>query len=200
MATSNSWYGADTQLAPEGWASGGARNTVLRAKRGFDIALSVTGLVLGLPVLALGAGAIQLQSRGPVLSRTRCWGRRARAFELLRLRTSDAEGRMTFAGRVLRRLGLDGLPQLVNVLRGEMSIVGPTPVPSGELDEASVRHLRRFDVTPGMTGLWALGECDEASPRAFFSPDESYRSHWSVWLDLSIVARALGAIAGGLNG
>jgi lipopolysaccharide/colanic/teichoic acid biosynthesis glycosyltransferase len=173
------------------------RGAVLPAKRVFDVVLSVTGLVLGLPLLALGAGAVQLQSRGAVFCRTRCWGCGGRGFELLRLRTADAAGRTTYAGCVLRRLGLDGLPQLVNVLRGEMSIVGSTPVPAGDRDEASVKHLRRFSVAPGMTGLWALGECEEAARGAFFSPDERYGSDWSVWLDIAIVARTLGAVAGG---
>lgn len=196
MATSNSWRRVDAHLAPEEWASGGAGSATLPGKRAFDIALSVAGLVLGLPLLALGAGAIQLQSRGPVFRRTRCWGRGARAFELLRLRTSNAAGQATYAGGVMRRLGLEGLPQLVNVLRGEMSIVGPTPVPCGEVDESSVRHLRRFTMTPGITGLWALSRC-ESAPGAFFSPDESYCSHWSVWRDMAIVARSLGAVGGG---
>lgn len=199
MATSNSWQRVGAHLASAGRASGSARGAVLPAKRAFDVALSVTGLVLGLPLLALGAGAVQLQSRGAVFCRTRCWGCGARGFELLRLRTANAAGRTTVAGRVLRRLGLDGLPQLVNVLRGEMSIVGPTPVPAGDGDEASVRHLRRLSATPGMTGLWALGVCEEAAPGAFFSPEESYGSNWSVWLDIAIVARTLGAVTGGQN-
>ncbi|HWE84652.1 MAG TPA: sugar transferase [Terracidiphilus sp.] len=199
MATSNSWYRVNAHLAPEDWASGATRQAAPPAKRALDVALSVTGLVLGLPLLALGAGAVQLQSRGTVLCRTRCRGLGGRGFELLQLRTVDAAGRTTYAGRVLRRLGLDGLPQLVNVLRGEMSIVGPTPVPAGDRDQASVKHLRRFNMAPGMTGLWALGACREAAPGEYFSPDERYRSNWSVWLDLAIVARTLGRVAGGLD-
>lgn len=194
MATSHTWQRPE---APTEWTRGFERSTAQPGKRGFDIVLSITGLVLGLPVMALCAAGVQLQSSGAVFCRTRCWGRGARAFDLMGLRTSDAAGRMTCAGRVMQWLGLDRLPRLVNVIRGEMSIVGPAPVPAGERDEASVRHLRRFELTPGMTGLRALGAFPGSTPGAYFSPDAAYRSHWSVWLDLTIVARTL--MADGLD-
>jgi len=192
MATSNSWHRAGTRVSGANWAAVGAESAGIAGKRAFDVALSIAGLVVGLPVLALCAAAVSLESRGPVMSRTKCWGRGARSFARLRLRTCDDAGRMTRTGRVLRRLGIDGLPQLVNVLRGEMSIVGPAPVPAGDRDEASVRHLRRFEVQPGMTGMWGLGSCLENAPMGYFSPEGYYRSNWSAWLDLAIVARALG--------
>lgn len=195
MATSNSLHEAGMQLAEAKWTAAGAGSAGMAGKRAFDVALSIAGLTVGMPLLALGAAAVRLESRGGLLVRTTCWGRGARAFERLRLRTSDDAGRTTRAGRVLCRLGIDGLPQLVNVLRSEMSMVGPAPVPAGERSAASVRHLRRFAVQPGIAGAWALGCCRENAEGEYFSPDAYYRSHWSAWLDLAIVARALGAVA-----
>lgn len=197
MATSDSWQRADAKLSPAEWEDESTRSIELGGKRAFDLVLSVTGLVLGFPVMAVGAAVVRVESRGPVFSRTRCWGRGARAFERLCLRTTDAEGQPTRAGRVLHRLGIDGLPQLVNVLRAEMSIVGPSPVPADGGAGDSVKHLRRFRVRPGMTGTWALGAWRGATPGRYFSPDEAYRSSRSLWLDLAMVARKLAAIAGG---
>lgn len=197
MATSNSWHTTGTQVPRAKWTAVGAGNAGMAGKRAVDVALSIAGLAVAMPLLAVGAAAVRLESRGDVLSRTMCWGRGARSFQRLRLRTSDESGRMTRAGRVLSRLGIDGLPQLVNVLRGEMSMVGPTPVLAGERGEASVRHLRQFEVQPGLTGMWALGCCVEQGNGGYFSPDAYYRSNWSAWLDLAIMARALGAVVAG---
>jgi len=200
MATSNWWHRTETQFAPRAWTRGAEKNATLAGKRAFDVALSVTGLCLGMPLMAVGAAAVCLESGGSVLTRTRCWGREGRIFERLRLRTTDRLGRMTWAGRVLCRLGIDGLPQLVNVLRGEMSIVGAAPVPAGGCDETAVRHLRRFESLPGITGLWALGSClGDVPVREYFAPDEFYRMNWSPWLDLAMVARTLGAVASGAD-
>lgn len=200
MATLNLLHKTGTQFAPGEQSKGAAENADLAGKRVFDVALSAAGLFLGMPILVLGAAAVRLESPGPVLTRTRCWGRGGRIFEHLRLRTTDGAGRRTWVGRVLCRLGLDGLPQLVNVLRGEMSIVGPAPVPSGACDESAVRHLRRFESLPGITGLWALGSCLEDVPgKEYIAPDAVYRRNWSPWLDMAIVARTLGAVAAGAD-
>lgn len=92
MATSDSWQRADAKLSPAEWEDESTRSIELGGKRAFDLVLSVTGLVLGFPVMAVGAAVVRVESRGPVFSRTRCWGRGARAFERLCLRTTDAEG------------------------------------------------------------------------------------------------------------
>jgi exopolysaccharide production protein ExoY len=92
---------------------------------------------------------------------------------------------------------VDRLPQLINVLRGEMSIVGPAPVAAGDCDESRVRHLRRFETEPGMTGLSELRNFGEPLPGSYISTDEIYRSSWSPLLDIAIVARSLYAVVGG---
>jgi lipopolysaccharide/colanic/teichoic acid biosynthesis glycosyltransferase len=104
-----------------------------------------------------------------------------------------AEGQATRLGAILRLYGLDELPQLVNVVRGEMSIVGPRPVMAPDCSREEPRRFRRFEINPGMTGLWAMCETDWAYLRPYISPDEMYRKCWSVRLDLAIVMRSLGA-------
>lgn len=196
MATSGSWQRADAQLNGAAWDVDSTRTLELKGKRAFDLVLSVTGLVLGSPFMALGAAAVWIESRGCVFSRVRCWGRGARSFERLCLRTSDAEGRMTRAGRAIHRVGIDGLPQLVNVLRGEMSIVGPAAIAAEGLAENNIKHLRRFEMRPGMTGMWPLGGCRDVAGQ-YFSPDEAYGSSRSHWLDLTMVARKVWAVVEG---
>lgn len=196
MATTNPWQRTG---APDGeCAQESARRLTLKGKRIFDVVLSATGLVVCLPLMALWAAAVCLESRGPALLRIRCWGAGARTFEQFRLRVEDAQGGTTGAGRLLARLRLDALPQLINVLRGEMSIVGPAPIPadgSADVREgANVRHLRRFAMKPGMTGMSAMGSCEDCLPGSYFSPESSYGSQWSVWRDLAIVARVIAAI------
>lgn len=197
MATSDSWQRTDTQLSPAQWKDESTRIAELKGKRAFDLVFSVIGLVLWFPVIALGSAAVWLESRGSVFSRTTCWGRGTHEFERLCLRTTDGEGRMTRIGRILDRLGIDELPQFFNVLRGEMSIVGPAPIPPEGRAGASVRHLRRFEVQPGMTGMWTLGAGSDAELGSYFSPDQAYRSSRSLWLDLAMVARKLSAIVEG---
>ncbi len=202
MATSNSWQRARAILSSAEGTGGAARCQVrtvadLPGKRAFDIALSVTGLALGLPFMALGTAAVRLESSGPFFERTKCWGKGARVFARLRLRTTDSEGRMTQSGRILSRLGVNQMPQLVNVLRGEMSIVGPSLVLAGECDGATLRNLRRFDAAPGVTGLCKVPASLGPVPGSYVSPDEIYRSNRSVWLDLAIVARTLCAVLAG---
>jgi lipopolysaccharide/colanic/teichoic acid biosynthesis glycosyltransferase len=133
----------------------------------FDIALATAALVVLSPVLIAAAIAIKLTSRGPVIYRQRRVGRDGAEFELLKLRTmvagSDPVGvgtavarddpRVTAAGRFLRRSSLDELPNLVNVLRGEMAIVGPRPTIPAQVGDYTPRQHRRHEVRPGLTGL-----------------------------------------------
>jgi lipopolysaccharide/colanic/teichoic acid biosynthesis glycosyltransferase len=136
--------------------------------RAVDVALAGVGLVLASPVLALSALAVKLEDRGPVLYKQTRVGRDGVDFELLKLRTMvvDAETqgagyavnkgdpRITKVGRALRRLSFDELPQLWNVVRGDMSIIGPRPTLRYQVDRYDERQLHRLDVKPGITG-WA---------------------------------------------
>jgi lipopolysaccharide/colanic/teichoic acid biosynthesis glycosyltransferase len=183
--------------------------------RALDVAASGLGLVLTSPLLAAGAVAIKLDDRGPVFYRQRRVGLGGREFELLKLRTmrvgAETEGagfavdegdpRITRVGRLLRRVSLDELPQLWNVLRGDMSLVGPRPTLAYQVKRYTPRQRRRLDVKPGITG-WA-----QIHGRARLPWDERieldvwYVEHRSPWLDLKILARTpLALFAGTYKG
>jgi len=171
--------------------------------RAADVVGGSIGLVLASPVLAAAALAIKLEDGGPVLYRQRRVGYQGRDFALLKLRTMvvDAERqgagfavnrgdpRITRTGRVLRRLSLDELPQLWNVVRGDMSLIGPRPTLRYQVDEYTPRQRRRLDVKPGLTG-WA-----QVNGRTKLPWDERieldvwYVEHRSPWLDLKILLR-----------
>jgi lipopolysaccharide/colanic/teichoic acid biosynthesis glycosyltransferase len=136
--------------------------------RALDIAIAGTGLVVSSPLVALGALAVKLEDRGPVLYKQVRVGKDSADFELLKLRTmivgaekqgagyavDQGDSRITKAGRILRRLSVDELPQLWNVVRGDMSIIGPRPTLRYQVDSYSEEQLHRLDVKPGITG-WA---------------------------------------------
>ena len=171
--------------------------------RAADVALAGTALVVASPVLAAAALAVKLTGRGPVLYRQTRVGLGGRDFELLKLRTmvvgAERQGagfavdrgdpRITPVGRILRRLSLDELPQLWNVVRGDMSMIGPRPTLRYQVERYSPRQLRRLDVKPGITG-WA-----QVHGRATLPWDERieldvwYVEHRSPLLDLRILAR-----------
>ncbi len=146
--------------------------------RALDIAGASVGLALASPALALAALAIKLENGGPILYRQERVGRGGAPFELLKLRTmvvgaeqlgagyavNRGDTRITRAGRALRRLSLDELPQLWNVLRGDMSLIGPRPTLSYQVEQYSERQRRRLEVKPGLTG-WA-----QADPRPRSAP------------------------------
>jgi lipopolysaccharide/colanic/teichoic acid biosynthesis glycosyltransferase len=133
-----------------------------------DVALAGSGLIVAAPVLGLAALAIKLEDGGPVLYKQTRVGRNGEDFELLKLRTMVAgaeklgagyavdrgDVRITRAGRVLRKLSLDELPQLWNIVRGEMSVIGPRPTLRYQVEQYDERQLHRLDVKPGLTG-WA---------------------------------------------
>jgi lipopolysaccharide/colanic/teichoic acid biosynthesis glycosyltransferase len=173
--------------------------------RALDVALAALGLVLAAPFLALAAIAIRLETPGPAVYCQRRVGKDGRAFELYKLRTmvqgsdpvgigtpiADDDPRVTRVGRVLRRLSLDEVPNLVNVLRGEMAIVGPRPTVEAQVERYTPRQRRRLEVKPGITG-WA-----QVNGRAAISWEERieldvwYVEHRSRRLDLAILARTL---------
>ena len=179
--------------------------------RALDLLLAALLLALGAPVLAAAAIAIRLESRGPVLYRQRRIGRDGRPFELWKLRTmvSGAESmgagvyvlegdpRITRVGRLLRRFSLDELPNLINVLRGEMAIVGPRPTVREQVDRYTERQHRRLEVKPGITG-WAQvnGRTSLPWPERI-ELDVWYVEHRSPRLDLRILTRTARMLATG---
>jgi len=179
--------------------------------RALDVAGSALGLALASPFLAIAAIAIVLEDRGPAIYRQRRVGHDGREFDLLKLRTmivgAETQGagwavnkgdpRITRVGRVLRRISLDELPQLWNVLRGEMSLIGPRPTLAYQVERYTPRQRRRLEVRPGVTG-WA-----QIHGRARLPWDERieldvwYVEHRSPWLDLKILARTPRALFAG---
>jgi len=179
--------------------------------RALDVALAGVGLAVASPVLAASALAVKLQDRGPVLYRQTRVGKDGVDFELLKLRTmvvgAEQQGagyavnrgdtRITPVGRVLRRLSLDELPQLWNVVRGEMSIIGPRPTLRYQVDRYDERQLHRLDVKPGITG-WAQIHGRAALPWAErIELDLWYVRHRSWKTDLLILLRTPLALFGG---
>ncbi len=170
--------------------------------RAADLALAAIGLVLTSPLLLVAAIAIKLGSKGPVLYRQQRVGRHGEQFEMLKLRTmrqgADPVGvgtavvagdpRVTGAGRLLRRFSLDELPNLVNVLRGEMAIVGPRATLPAQVALYTPRQRRRLELKPGVTGWAQVRGRAEIPWEQRIELDAWYAEHRSVGLDLKIVA------------
>ena len=178
--------------------------------RALDLLVAALALVLLSPLLGVAALAIRLEG-GPVIYRQRRVGRDGRVFELLKLRTmvegSDPVGigtavtrgdpRVTRAGRLLRRLSLDEIPNLVNVLRGEMAIVGPRPTIEAQVDGYNPFQRRRLEVKPGITG-WAQVKGRAGIPwEERIELDVWYVENRSMALDLRILARTFGLLLSG---
>jgi lipopolysaccharide/colanic/teichoic acid biosynthesis glycosyltransferase len=179
--------------------------------RVLDAVLAAALLLITSPLLALAALAIRLESRGPVFYRQLRVGRDGEQFELWKLRTMvpgaetmgagiyvlEGDARITRVGRLLRRFSLDELPNLVNVLRGEMAIVGPRPTVREQVDRYTDRQRRRLEVKPGITG-WAQinGRTSLPWPERI-ELDVWYVEHRSLRLDLRILARTARMLATG---
>ena len=179
--------------------------------RAADVAVAGAALVVASPLLALAALASKLGDRGPVLYRQTRVGRGGADFELLKLRTivvgaesmgagyavDRGDARITRTGRILRRLSLDELPQLWNVIRGDMSVVGPRPTLRYQVERYDERQRRRLEVKPGITG-WAQVHGRASLPWAErIELDVWYVEHRSPWLDLRILAKTPFALFGG---
>ncbi len=184
-------------------------------KRAFDVVLSTAVLLLGSPVLLAIALAVKLTSPGPVLFEQERVGRNGRPFVILKFRTmyvdaeerleelrdrNEAEGhlfkmkddpRVTPVGRMLRRLSLDELPQFVNVLHGEMSVVGPRPPLPSEVDCYESPHYCRLRGKPGITGLWQISGRSTLTFDEMVKLDRFYLENWSLGLDFSIVLKTM---------
>jgi len=176
-----------------------------------DRALAALALVLTGPLLALAAAAIRLEGGGPAFFRQRRVGRGGTPFELFKLRTmvsgaewigagiavDEGDPRITRAGALLRRLSIDELPNLVNVVRGEMALVGPRPTIQAQVDRYTDRQRRRLEVRPGITG-WAQVNGRASLPwHERIELDVWYVEHQSLALDLRILVRTVALIVSG---
>jgi lipopolysaccharide/colanic/teichoic acid biosynthesis glycosyltransferase len=191
-------------------------------KRGLDICLIVLALPLLVPLMLVLAVVIRLSSSGPVLFKQERVGHRERLFMCLKFRTMhcgvdtrshqghlselmrsdapmvkmDAQGdaRIIPFGKLLRASGLDELPQLINVLRGEMSLVGPRPCLAYEAEQYLPWQRERFDAVPGLTGLWQVSGKNRTTFTQMIQLDIEYARYRSLWLDLAIIALTIPAL------
>ena len=192
----------------------GLSNSSRFLKRAMDIAASSAGLILLAPLLLTLAVAIKVASGGPVLFRQRRIGRRGGEFQMVKFRSMVAEAeelkdalrerneseglfkieddpRITRVGRFLRKTSLDELPQLFNVLRGDMSLVGPRPLVPDEDAMIEGWQRRRLAVKPGMTGLWQIYGSARIPRDEMVKIDYLYGANWSLWLDLKVLLRTV---------
>jgi exopolysaccharide biosynthesis polyprenyl glycosylphosphotransferase len=193
----------------------------LFVKRGMDIVLCSTGIILLSPVFLIVALLIKLDSPGPILFRQLRIGKGRKPFYCLKFRsmTVDAEQkktevahlnevdgpvfkirndpRVTRTGKFLRKLSIDELPQLFNVLRGEMTLVGPRPPIPSEVDNYEEWMLRRLDVTPGITCLWQVSGHSNVTFEQWMMMDLEYIETCSVWKDIVILFRTIPAVFSG---
>jgi exopolysaccharide biosynthesis polyprenyl glycosylphosphotransferase len=189
-------------------------------KRSFDVLLSLSMLILLAPLLALIALAVKLDSKGPVLFRQRRMGCNGRAFEIVKFRTMETSAelmrddllpqnespgplfkirddpRVTRVGGVLRKFCLDELPQLWNVLKGEMSLVGPRPFVVDEDAKIDGWARRRLDLKPGITGVWQVLGRHDLEFDEMVRLDYLYVSNWSLWWDVKLMVRTVPIVFG----
>jgi len=189
-------------------------------KRIFDIAGASLGLLVISPLLIAFAIAVKLDSKGPVLFRQLRVGRHGRRFAMLKFRTMVPEAdamkeqlrdrneakdglfkiaedpRVTSMGRFLRRTALDELPQLLNIVKGEMSLVGPRPLVIEEDERIEGWHRRRLELMPGMTGPWQILGPARVPLKEMVALDYLYVANWSLWTDVKILLRTVPHVLG----
>lgn len=196
------------------------RLPALASKRALDVVLSLGLLVLAAPILATAALAVRTTSRGRAFFVQERIGYRCRRFRMYKLRTMangseldegrlaaanggkvffklDHDPRITRVGRWMRRCSIDEIPQLLNVLRGDMSLVGPRPPLLSDFERFPRHHRRCFDMKPGLTGLWQVSGRSLLPDRERFRLDAEYVENWSLGLDLRILARTVPAVLSG---
>jgi exopolysaccharide biosynthesis polyprenyl glycosylphosphotransferase len=190
-------------------------------KRTLDILFSISALIAVFPVMLIIALAVRIDSKGPIFYVSERIGKRGRVFPCFKFRTmvKDAEKRkkelasmnerdgilfkvtndprITRVGRVLRKYSLDELPQLFNVLRGEMSLVGPRPPIASEVEKYELEHFRRLEVLPGLTGLWQVHARQDGSFAKYIELDTAYVENWTFWLDVKILVRTAHVVVRG---
>jgi len=193
----------------------------LLLKRALDIIVSAAALILLAPLFLTIAIAVLLDSAGPVFYRSPRLGRKGALFNCYKFRTMVANAdelrekiqhmnerdgilfkvtkdpRITSAGRFLRKYSLDEIPQFWNVLKGDMSLVGPRPPLADEVERYGLEHLRRLDVLPGITGLWQVEARRNPSFETYMTLDTHYVEQWDIWLDLKILLRTISVVVAG---
>jgi exopolysaccharide biosynthesis polyprenyl glycosylphosphotransferase len=199
------------------------RSLALFIKRTVDVLISAVVLTVISPMLALIAIAVRLDSAGPVLYSAKRVGKKGRVFVCYKFRTmvvdadrlkqqlraqNERQGpffklrndpRITRVGKWLRRYSLDELPQFWNVLLGDMSLVGPRPHPLDDYEQYSLEHLRRLDVTPGLTGIWQVSARQDPSFERNMELDLEYIENWNIWVDFRIMAKTIPAVLRGVG-
>ena len=173
-------------------------------KRGIDIVGASVGLAVLCPLMLGLSSAVRLESSGPALFRQARLGRHGEAFEVLKFRTmgvgagdgavSQGDSRLTRLGAPLRRWSLDELPQLINVLKGEMSLVGPRPDRTFRREQYSDHQRRRLAVRPGITGLAQVSGRNALDWESRNDLDVRYVEEWSLWLDAKILAQTASTV------
>jgi exopolysaccharide biosynthesis polyprenyl glycosylphosphotransferase len=190
----------------------------LALKRAMDIAVASLGLVLAAPIIAIAALWIRLDSPGPAIYIAPRVGKKGRKFRCYKLRTMVANAdahketlrganerkgpffklekdpRITRCGRWLRKFSIDEFPQLINVLRGDMSLVGPRPHPVDDYDRYTLEDLRRLDVKPGITGLWQVTARRDPSFETSMALDLEYIEDWNLGLDIKILLKTVAQV------
>jgi Undecaprenyl-phosphate galactose phosphotransferase WbaP len=197
----------------------------LRIKRFIDLVIIIVGGILVLPFLLLIALLIKVTSPGPVLYRQRRLGANGKHFYVYKFRSmitgsqdrlrelleSDTElkkeweknhklakdPRVTKIGKFLRRTSIDEFPQLINILKGEMSLVGPRPIVEEEIEKYGDDYNRVFSIKPGLTGLWQISGRSDTDYESRISYDTYYLQSWSVWMDLWVLFMTFGAVLRG---
>lgn len=186
-----------------------SRRLSLVAKRAMDVGLSLVALEAGLPLMALLVPAVKLSSPGPLLFVQERVGKDGRVFKMYKFRTMKVstadqpltwsksdEDRVTPIGRLLRDYGLDELPQLLNILRGEMSIVGPRPPLPAQAETYSEEQREVFEMRPGVLSLAAVRGRRSLTPERRIALHVQYVRTWSLGLDLEILCRSLFVVLG----
>jgi len=197
------------------------RQGELVVKELFDRMVAALALALALPVLAASAVAIKIFSRGPILFKQKRLGLNGRKFTMYKFRTmvpqaeklkeglaryNEMDGpvfkigddpRITRIGRFLRRTSLDELPQIINVLKGDMSLVGPRPPLANEVEQYDPWQRRRLAFKPGITCLWQISGRNNVNFEKWMKLDLEYIDNWSLWLDAKILAKTIPAVLTG---
>jgi lipopolysaccharide/colanic/teichoic acid biosynthesis glycosyltransferase len=211
------WVEHNQRLVPAGWWAISSRRYSRRvgflAKRILDILIALCGLISLAPALLIVSILIKLESDGPILYKAPRAGHKGRPFRCYKFRTMvknaddlkaglreqnrrvgpffkiTCDPRITRIGKFLRRYSLDELPQLWNVLKGEMSMVGPRPHPLDDVSGYTTEHLPRLDVIPGITGLWQVTARQDPSFQTGMRLDMEYIHQWSLGMDFSILLK-----------